>query len=427
MKRGRIIWALVLLKAAYLGIIAGVLLLWPDMDQGAFSRFIHWPRNGEPEFASHFATWDAAHYLYLSEAGYSPGVPSCAFYPLWPVLIRCFSVVTGGNHLFAGMVLSNVFSLAALGLFYRMVGERLGTSVAKLSLLLLLAFPGSLFFHFGYTESLFFLLLMIFCDGLERNRYSAVWVAAFLLPLTRAVGVFCIFPLIWHLAKTAPPAWLTRWKGPATWLSRFGLVAAGSSGLEDSAPSDLIPEAGGGLVPARQQPARFPRLGIQPAWVLILAPAVGWICYLLLIWAWTGNAFEGFEAQKYWGWVQSISNIFNVPKFLLGFLNPSEGHEFTGSLLDRCVFVLLLNCLPVIWRLDKGWFVWTVVLGVVPAMSGTFTSFTRFASVVFPIFVALAVVLQGYSRRYLRAGVVAGFLILHVILLWRFVNFRWAG
>ena len=426
------------------------------MDQDAFSRFIHWPRSGEPEFASHLGTWDSAHYLYLSEVGYSPGVASCAFYPLWPVLIRCFSVVIGGSHLLAGLVLSNVFSLAALVIFFRLVGKRLGWPVAKLSLLLILAFPGSLFFHFIYTESLFFLLVMVVCDGLERRRYRAVWVAAFLLPLTRAVGVFCIFPLLWHLAKTSPPTWLTRLKRSAKWLRRLGLVKEGSADLENSAPSDLIAEMQIELSsPGRQTTTRpgCSRRGEEAdlcatqeirlltsaatrskgsfakgssIWGLILAPALGWACYFLLMWAWTGNAFEGFEAQRFWG-VQSISNIFNVPKFVMGFFNPSDWHEFTGSLLDRSVFYLLLFCLPVIWRLDKGWFVWTIVLGVVPAMSGTFTSFTRFASVVFPIFIALAVVLQGPSRRYLRAGVIVVFLILHVILLWRFVNFRWAG
>lgn len=426
-KPGRICCLLILFKAAYFVVIVGVLLLWPDMEQDTFFSYIHWPRNGEPEFASHFGTWDSAHYLYLSQAGYSSGVPSCAFYPLWPVLIRWFSVVTGGNHLLAGLVLSNLFSLAALVLFFRMVGQRLGWSVAKLSLLLLLAFPGSLFFNFIYTESLFFLLLMVFCDGLERNRYSVVWVSALLLPLTRAVGVFCIFPLIWHLEQTSPPAWLAKLKRPPKWLRRFGMVREGTVDMGNSAVPHLIPELHAELSPARCQLGTFPGQGNQMVWLLILAPGLGWASYFLFMWAWTGNAFEGFEAQNYWDRVQSIGNIVNVPKFVAGFLNPYSWHEFTGSILDRCVFILLLSCLPMIWRLDKGWFIWSIVLGVVPAMSGTFTSFTRFASMVFPIFIVLAMILQGHPRRYLRAGLVGVFLILHVTLLWRFVNFRWAG
>jgi hypothetical protein len=45
---------------------------------------MHWPRDGGAVFASHFETWDGAHYLYLSEEGYGPGVRSNAFYPLYP-------------------------------------------------------------------------------------------------------------------------------------------------------------------------------------------------------------------------------------------------------------------------------------------------------------------------------------------------------
>jgi len=143
---------------------------------------------------------------------------------------------------------------------------------------------------------------------------------------------------------------------------------------------------------------------------------------------WTGNPFEGFEAQKHWR-VHSISNLWDAPKFIVGLFTPTQWHEFRGSLLDRCVFMLLLYCLPVIWKLDRsrGLMVWTYVLGIVPAMSGTFTSYTRFASCAFPMFIALGVFLAPPERRYLRWATVLVFATLQVVLLWRFVNFRWAG
>lgn len=86
---------------------------------------------------------------------------------------------------------------------------------------------------------------------------------------------------------------------------------------------------------------------------LLLAPLLGWTAYLGLMWHWTGNPFEGFEAQKYWA-VHSIRNLIDVPKFVVGLFSPTEWHAFRGSVLDRAVFVLLLYCLPVLWRLDKG-------------------------------------------------------------------------
>ena len=95
--------------------------------------------------------------------------------------------------------------------------------------------------------------------------------------------------------------------------------------------------------------------------------------------------------------------------------------------MDRCVFVLLGDCLPVLWKLDRELSVWAYVLGILPAMSGTFTSFTRFASCASPMFIALAVGLSGARWRWARWGLVALFATLHVVPLWRFVNFRWAG
>jgi hypothetical protein len=67
------------------------------------------------------------------------------------------------------------------------------------------------------------------------------------------------------------------------------------------------------------------------------------------------------------------------------------------------------------------------VLGVVPAMSGTFTSFTRFESMAFPIFIALGVVLSRPGWRFVRWSLIAVFVVLHLVLVWRFLNFRWAG
>ena len=125
--------------------------------------------------------------------------------------------------------------------------------------------------------------------------------------------------------------------------------------------------------------------------------------------------------------VQSVPNLWNLPKFVIGFCSPTEWHAFRGSWLDRCMFVVLLYTLPVLWRLDKGLLVWAYVLGILPAMSGTFTSFTRFASCAFPMFIALGVVLSRREWRGLRYALLGVFVVLPLVFVWRFVNFRWAG
>ena len=388
----RVFWVLTGFKVGYLLTVLAAVLLWSDPNLGEIARLPQrWPRHGKPTFANHFAPWDAGYYLSLSEAGYTEGDAACAFYPLWPWLMRWFAPVTGGNHLMAGLLLSNVCSLAAWVLFRRLVARRWGTTAANWSLVFLAVFPGSLFFQFNYTESLFLLLVLVLWWALEERRYGWAWLAAGLLPLTRGVGVFAVLPIAWHALQPARP-WLRLW-----WRERDCAALLGLPGHE---------------VAGR-------------AW-LLAAPLLGWGIYLALMGYWTGHPFEGFEAQKYWG-VHSIGNLWNVPKFIVGLFTPTEWHAFTGSVLDRCAFLLLLDCLPLLWRLDKGLLVWTYMLGILPAMSGTFTSFTRFASCAFPMFIALGVFLSRREWRWPRYGLLSIFVVLHIVLVWRYANCRWAG
>jgi hypothetical protein len=64
----------------------------------------------------------------------------------------------------------------------------------------------------------------------------------------------------------------------------------------------------------------------------------------------------------------------------------------------------LEDCLPVLRRLDRGLIIWMYVLGILPAMSGTVSSFTRYASCAFPIFIALGVGLSEAKWRWVRSA-----------------------
>jgi len=241
-------------KVGFFLFVFGALILWPAMDVAEFYNVMQrWPREGRPNLWSHLATWDASHFLFLSEVGYVPGVTSCAFYPLWPFLIRAGSWLTGGNHLVAGLILANLLSFIGILLFHKLVWVRFDKSLADWSLVFFLAAPGALFFQFMYSEPSFFLLLMAFCLALYGERYDWVWVAGFCLPLTRAVGIFCLVPLLWHLVNRRCP-----------WRDYLALAA----------------------------------------------PVVGYATYFLVIGLLTGNPFEGFDAQKNWN-VNSFWHIFN--------------------------------------------------------------------------------------------------------------------
>jgi len=376
------------------------LVFWGDL--GLFNRVSHcWPREGDPIFASHFATWDAAHYLFLSEEGYQSAFNSRAFYPLWPMATRWSSVFFGGSHLISGIVLANLCSLGAFILFYRIVLEKHGKDIAFWAVLFLVLFPGSLFYQFHYSEPLFFLLVMGLWWGLEKGCDEWVWAAGFLLPLSRPVGVVSVVPIAWHLAMRHPLpglGWLTRW---------------GRSESEEVQKGDE-----GGDSQGQWSNLRF--------YKLLAAPLMGFGAYLTFMWASTGYPLEGIHAQRGWG-VHSVSNLVNLPKFVMELVAPVHWHSFRGSLLDRCLFWFMLHTVPILWRLDKGLLAWFYMLAIFPAMSGSYVSFTRYGSTVFPVFLALAWYLHLQKSLWTRGLILILFAILHLVLVWRFVNFRWAG
>lgn len=404
----RILILLGCVKIAYIMLVYVVICLYPNFDESTFSAVAaQWFDAFGLRTATtgtvtrHFATWDAEHYLLLSHDGYTRGVPSCAFYPLWPMAIRAFSLCTLGNHILAGLLFANLLSLGAWVLFYKVVTRRFGDPVASWSVALLIAFPGSLFYQFPYSEALFFALLMVLWFALESKRFGLACTSALLLPLARGVGVFTVLPIAFY--------WFTECR---TVLKQ----------------GNRIQNAQGKLEYAHDIPLLFFKMQrMQFRWLaLVLAPILGLSLCFVLMWLWTGNPFEGLVAQRYWG-VHSIFNLFNIPKFAVSFFQPTIWHGFEGSVLDRCAFVLLVWCLPIINRLGKDMLAWAFALGVLPAMSGTFTSFVRFEALVFPLFVALARFLIQPNRRIWLGWFLALNALLQGILLVRFINFRWAG
>jgi len=322
--------------------------------------------------------WDAFHYLKLAAEGYTHNDSSCAFYPLFPILIRSVAPVFAGNHIWAGLVLSNIFSVAALCLFYRLVSEKFDSKVARFALLSLLAFPTAMFFSVIYTESLFFLELMVLFWALHKNRAGFAAGAAFLMPLTRAIGVFAVLVLLWHWyeqRKTSPTA-----------------------------------------------------LPIRHRWLLAATCSVlGFAMCLGLMWFWTGDPFEAFHAQRFYPYQPSILNILNVKKWGAAFLNWGSFHGFTDSALDRSCFVTFVASLFWIWKLPRAYFIWALCAGLVPAFSNCFFSYVRYTLCVFPLFVVFGSVASRSPRRWVFGYYLALLLCLQAVLIVRYAAHWWAG
>ena len=390
-------WRLLVLKVLLLGVLALLLRLYGS-HAGFWGTEVRWPRTGGAVFAGHFATWDAAHYFLLAEEGYRRDLPSCAFPPLWPWVIRWVGAC-GVPLPWAGLAAAQVLSALAFAMFHDLARTECGDRAARWALVLACAYPGALFFGVPYSEGLFLLLLVVLMTSVREGWLMIAWGAALMLPVCRSAGVFVVIPLAWEVAGS----W--RWR-------------AGTGDLQHHDDHGMS---------GTYRDGRHAMGGSRWCWrMLPLAPAVGWCAGLVCLWAWTGDPLEGIHAQRHWG-RHTMGNLVNLPRFLAELFQPTCWHGFSGSVLDRVMFVALAYTMPWMWSRSRGWALWALVLGVLPAMSGGFTSFTRYGAVVIPMFWAWGEGLARAGGMGWRAWVVAGLAGIQALLLWRHVNYAWAG
>jgi Gpi18-like mannosyltransferase len=150
-----------------------------------------------------FGNFDGVHYLRIAQDGYLAQY-SQAFFPLFPILVRIFSFVfprvpnldtaifTDPAYFYSGIILSNIFFLSALYVFYKLINIDFKKDVAFLSVIFLLAFPTSFFFGSIYTESLFLLLAVSSIYLIRKGNFFWAAVLIALSTATRITGVLLI-------------------------------------------------------------------------------------------------------------------------------------------------------------------------------------------------------------------------------------------
>jgi len=134
-----------------------------------------------------WARWDSAFFLRIAEHGYDR--TSAAFAPLYPALVWLLGHVFFGQYVLAGIVISLAAAAGAFVLLHRLAEERLGVDGARRTVLYVALFPMALFLQAVYSESLFLLLTLAAFVLAERRRFALAGVVAGLAILTRPVGV----------------------------------------------------------------------------------------------------------------------------------------------------------------------------------------------------------------------------------------------
>ncbi len=372
----RLLLPLVVLKLFLLALVIYSLRLFPLIfSEENYRANFHWPMNAPSEPSRMYRTWDSEHFIYLSEEGYHAGEPSIAHFPLWPLCIRTGAPLFAGNHFHSALVLANLLSLLALVALHHLIRVREGEGRASAALLVLIAFPGALFYLFPYSESLFLFLAVLFFLLSDRQIWLGAAVCAFLLPLAREVGVFILLPIVHLLVE--------RWRNNG-------------------------------------------RLGWRDL-VLMGAPLAGLAVYFLGMSLATGDAFAGLRARVDLLSERGAAPLLDPAAFVNALLDGHSLHEPHGSLLDRVMFLLFVASLPLRWRKDRRFFWYAVPLGIAPLLGSGFLSMTRHLAPAFPVLVLWGDWLCGESRLAWRVLGAACLAAVQLLLLIRHVNFLWAG
>lgn len=281
--------------------------------------------------------WDAQHYLDIATQGYHG--KDIAFFPLYPFLIHVVGDLIG-DHLVAGLLISNIAFLGALAFLYALVKLEFGdNSVAFHAIFYVAIFPTAIFFSAVYTESLFLMLTVASVYFARRGNFITSGVFGALASMTRVEGILTVLPLAHEV-----------WRA---WRERRGTtLARGAAGLA--------------LVP----------LGIG--------------AYMFYLYALQGDPLAFSKVQEQWDrhfappWI-SIANTIQAiatPPFTSG----------TANHIIELVFTLAFLILMVVaFRQLRPSYAWYFAASLLmPMCTASLMSMPRFVLVVFPAFMLLA-------------------------------------
>ena len=327
-------------------ILVGLLKTAPDSFPGHYDAYISLEKAPVARvIRQEVLTADVNWYIGIAEHGYehmpfNADVPrNWAFFPLFPLLLHLAAFVTG-EFVITGMALSHVCFLVALFLLHR-VALLFGFSAddADRSLFYLAVFPTSYFFSLPLPESLFLMLTIASFYFAKSERWLLAGLFGALASATRTTGVLllpALAVLYWEMYR--PLGSIRAWR-------KDGLA-------------------------------------------LLLVPA-GLLSFMLYLHVITGNALAFKGAMAAWG---RKAGFFFSP--LLDYLGqPAEvAAHWDFRLLNFAAVAIALACGSVLLkRRQFALAIYTLLAVLVALSSALLQSQARYAMVVFPVYLALAI------------------------------------
>lgn len=318
-----------------------------------------------------FGRWDAHWYLDVAARGYELRGPlasvqsNVAFFPLYPWVVRALHALAprGEASLYlCALAVSNAAALAGLWLFWRLSRAVSGDDeTASRAVLYALLFPAGFVLSAPYPEALF-LFLSVGCLGAAmKGRPGLAGMLGLLLALTRPGGVLVAVPLAW--------------------------IALGQAGRR------------------------------LPALAAAALPGLGLLLHAGLLWRLTGDPLALFHAQAAWG--RSLATPWQTLS------HPRDFHAWLGPIEAVSLgLAAVLSAWLLARRETRPLGVWGLVSLAPVVLSGTLLSSTRFAAVIFPMFLALAILGR---RGAVDRALMIGFSFAQAVLFLFWSRFFWVA
>lgn len=314
-----------------------------------FLQYVPAPQDTRYFGLSPWANFDGDHYLAIVVNGYDASV--ARFFPLYPMIIKAviflFSLPATSYYAFiVGLLISNIGFLIACIMFYKLLRLEYPNKTSSLSIFFLLLFPTSFFFGSIYAESIFLLIAISSFYLARKRKWFLAIIMAILLPLTRPVGI-AILPALFI-------EWLLQQK-------------------EKNKPS------------------------LRTFFSLIFIPLglIGYAAYNYVKW---GGWLYFIRAQgelvngRATGIVLIPQTLFRYGKMLVTV--PVSQYIWHIALLELAVFVFAALFLYVAYikKIRLSYLAFAIIALLIPTSTGTFTGLPRYAVVLFPLFIALALI-----------------------------------
>ncbi len=279
--------------------------------------------------------WDAVHYLDIGTRGYHG--TDMAFFPLFPLLVGILGKMMG-NHLIAGMLVSTAAFFFGLLFLYKLVEHEFDRSVARRAIFYVSIFPTAVFFSAVYTESLFFMLTVASFYYMRERRWWLAGAIGLLASMTRVEGILLVVPFA------------IEWYGAHKADMRNNL-------------STLLPIA---LIP------------------------VGLLLYMGYLWVLNGDPLYFSHVQSHWNrhlaapWTAVLNSFHKIAA-------ATSSQTVANQTLELVFTTLMIGVLIAGFRRLRASYIAYMGLSIlVPLCTSSLMSMPRFALVLFPMFVILA-------------------------------------